>query len=499
MLAVTSGATPHFRVAILGTGFGGLGMAIRLKQTGEEHFVILERAPTLGGVWRDNTYPGAACDVPSHLYSFSFAPNPDWTHAYSAQPEIWLYLQACAKRFGLLPHCRFGHDVLACEWVEDAQHWALETSAGNFTADAVISGTGALSDPTFPELPGLKRFAGEVMHSARWNARYDFHGKRVAVVGTGASAIQLVPALQREAAQLLLFQRTPAWVMPRKDHLIPAWRRALYRWVPGLQRLSRLALYCTRELLAIGFLNPWLLAQVQKLAARHLRKAISDPALRAKLTPHYTLGCKRILVSDDYYPALNQPNVAVVTEALREVLPRAVVTADGREHPVDALVFATGFHVTDMPFAHLIRGRSGQTLAETWAGSPRAHLGTTFTGFPNLFLLQGPNTGLGHTSVLLMLESQFEHILAGLRFLSVHDLGTLEPTPEAQARFISDVDTKMAHTVWAQGGCQSWYLDSTGRNSAIWPDYTFAFMKRVEPFDPSEFTIQARRRRGARS
>ncbi len=486
---------PHFHVAIVGSGFGGLGMAIRLKQEGIEDFVILERAQDVGGVWRDNSYPGCACDVQSHLYSFSFAPNPGWTRSYSQQGEIHAYLRDCAEKFGLRPHLRFGHTLRNATWDDAQQRWLLETSEGDFTADVFICGVGALSEPAIPQLPGAERFEGKVMHSARWDHGYDLTGRKVAVIGTGASAIQFIPEIQPRVGQLFVYQRTPPWVMPRHDRAIRAPMRRLYQAVPLAQQLMRGLIYVLRELLVLGFMNPWILQRAQRIALRHLKRSVPDPVLRAKLTPNYTMGCKRVLVSDNYFTSLTHPNVEVITEAIQEVRPRSIVTADGREREVDTLIYGTGFQVTEMPIAHQVRGRGGRTLAEVWAGSPKAHLGTTVAGYPNLFVLMGPNTGLGHSSVVMMLESQFEHVLGALRYLEGRGLAAVEPTPEAQDVFVRQVDTDMSGTVWKQGGCASWYLDGTGRNSTLWPGFTFAFMRRVEHFEPSEYVSIARRTR----
>ncbi|HET9450611.1 MAG TPA: NAD(P)/FAD-dependent oxidoreductase [Aggregicoccus sp.] len=478
---------PHFRVAIVGSGFGGLGMAIRLEQAGEQDFVILERAGDVGGVWRDNTYPGCACDVQSHLYSFSFAPNPDWSRAYSGAAEIHAYLRDCAQRFGLQPHLRLGAEVREARWEEGAQRWRVETAGGTLTAQVLVSAAGALSDPAIPALPGLERFRGKVMHSARWDWSHELRGRQVAVVGTGASAIQFVPRIQPQVAKLVLLQRTAPWVLPHLDHAIPAFMRRLYRALPLAQKLVRGLIYAARELMALGFLHPRLMQRAQKLALRHLARSVPDPVLREKLTPHYTLGCKRVLLSNDYLPALTQPNVEVVTAGLRELREHSLVTADGREHPVDTLILGTGFQVTDPPIAHHVRGRDGRTLAQTWAGSMRAYAGTTVAGFPNFFMLPGPNTGLGHTSMVTMLESQFEHVLGALRYLEARGLAAVEPRADAQARYVSEVDARMRHTVWAQGGCHSWYLDATGRNSTLWPGFTFSFRRRVASFEPSDY------------
>jgi cation diffusion facilitator CzcD-associated flavoprotein CzcO len=478
---------PHLRVAIVGGGFGGLGAAIRLKRDGIEDFLVFERADDLGGTWRDNSYPGCACDVPSHLYSFSFAPNPGWSRSFSGQPEIWAYLRRCAERFGVLPHVRFGHEVRAATWDDSAGHWLVETAGGAWTADALISAAGPLSEPAVPDLPGLDTFAGTAFHSARWDHGHDLAGRQVAVIGTGASAIQFVPRIQPEVARLRLFQRTAPWIIPRGDRAFTAAERALFRTVPAAQKVARAAVFATQEFSAIGFLHPRLLRQAQRVAVRHLRRSVPDPRLRATLTPDYTMGCKRVLRSDDYLPALTRPNVDVVTSGIREVRPQGIVTADGVEHPADTIIFGTGFHATDAPIAERIRGRGGRTLAEVWQGSPRAYLGTSVSGFPNLFLLLGPNTGLGHTSVVYIMESQLPYVLGALR----HG-GIVEPRPEVQRAFVDEVDRRMRGTVWAVGGCTSWYIDRTGRNSTIWPGFASAFRRRLRRFDPSRHLIAVR-------
>ena len=478
------------RVAIIGSGFGGVGTAIRLKQQGMDDFVVLERAGDLGGTWRDNTYPGCACDVQSHLYSFSFAPHPGWSRAFSPQPEIWEYLRRVAREHGVLPHVRFGHEVLSAAWDDGAKGWRIETAQGPVTASVLVMAQGALSDPLVPDLPGLASFEGPAFHSSRWDHGCDLAGKRVAVVGTGASAIQFVPAIQPTVGRLHLFQRTPPWIIPRHDRALTRAERGLFRRVPPAQKAVRGAIWLLREASLYGFRHPRAMRLVERLALRHLRRGVPDPALRAKLTPRFTLGCKRVLLSNDYYPALTRPNVEVVTERIAEVRPSSIVTADGVEREVDAIVFGTGFRPTDPPLAHHVRGRDGRTLTEVWEGSPKAHVGTTVAGFPNLFLLMGPNTGLGHTSVIYMLEAQIEHLLGALAHMRRHRLAALEPRPEVQAAYVATVDARMEGTVWTSGGCASWYLDATGRNSTLWPDSTWRFRRRVARFDPREYAFE---------
>ena len=482
----------HARVAVIGSGFGGIGTAIRLMQEGIDDFVLLERAEAVGGTWRDNTYPGCECDVQSHLYSFSFAPNPEWTRSFSPQPEIQAYLERCAEEFGVLPHVRFGHEVRGAAWDAEASLWRIDTSRCAFTAQVLVMASGALSDPLIPELPGLGTFRGRAFHSARWDHTFDLSGRRVAVVGTGASAIQFVPAIQPIVEKLYLFQRTPPWIIPRQQRVLGPRKHRLYRRFPALQRAVRGAIYLSREAFVLGFRRPGVMRLAETVARRHLEKSIADPALRAKLTPSWRIGCKRILLSNDYLPALAKPNVEVVTEGIAEVRPHSVVSADGVEREVDAIVFGTGFVPTDPPLAPHIRGRGGRSLAEAWAGSPKAHLGTTVAGFPNFFMLMGPNTGTGHTSVVYIIEAQIEHLLAALRHLRSTGAAALEPREEAQEAFVAAIDRRMEGTVWTSGGCRSWYLDGTGRNSALWPDFTWRFRRRVARLDPAEYVTTGR-------
>jgi len=483
------------RVVVVGSGFAGLGMAIRLKEAGVDDFVVLERAGDLGGTWRDNSYPGCACDVPSHLYSFSFALNPQWSRSFSPQAEIWSYLRRCAERAGILSHLRFEHDVTAMRWNQDEVAWDLDTSAGPYRAEIVVSAVGALSEPRIPEVPGLERFEGATFHSAAWDHAYDLKGKRVAVVGTGASSIQFVPQIQPDVERLVLFQRTAPWVLPRRDRDFGARERFLYRHVPALQRLARAGLYWGRELYVLGFTrNQRMMRMAQWAALRHLRRQVPDPELRAKLTPHYAMGCKRILLANDYYPALTQPNVEVRASGVAEVRPNSVVAADGTEHEVDAIIFGTGFHVTDFPAAQYIHGRQGVSLQGAWADGMEGYLGTTVAGFPNLFFLVGPNTGLGHTSMVYMIESQVAYVLDALRHMEAAEVAEVEVHPEVQARFNDELRARLDDTVWNTGGCHSWYLDRHGRNTTLWPGFTFEFRRRTRRFDPARYSLVRRGR-----
>ena len=478
------------RVAILGAGFSGLGIAIRLKQRGQNDFVVIERAADVGGTWRDNTYPGCACDIPSHLYSFSFALNPHWSRMYSPQGEIWDYLRRCAERYGVLPHIRWNNELLDASWNEEGQCWHITTTQGRFTANIFILGNGPLSEPSLPSIPGIESFEGVTFHSSRWKHDYDLTGKRVAVIGTGASAIQFIPHIQPYVSHLFLFQRTPPWILPRLDHPIPSWQRTMFRILPITQRLARARIYWRQELIALGFIQrPALLENGMKIARRHLFRQVSDPALRAKLTPQYMLGCKRILLSDDFYPAITQSNVEVITDRIREVRANSIVTEDGLEREIDTLICGTGFHVTDAHLPHCVHGRGGQSLAENWQEGSRAYLGTTVSRFPNLFLLIGPNTGLGHNSMVYMIESQITYILDCLRKMERRHLRAVEVRPEIQEAFNTEMQQRMQSTVWTTG-CSSWYLDASGHNTTLWPGFTFEFRRRTRHFDLQRYDFR---------
>ncbi len=487
-------STPHHRVAIVGTGFAGLGAAIALQRAGIDH-IVLERADDVGGTWRDNRYPGCRCDVPSHLYSFSFAPNPNWSETYSPQPEIFAYLRETAERYGVADRTRFGSEVLAASWDAAEQRWQLDTAAGPMTADHLILGNGPLSEPAFPDLPGLDTFEGQAFHSAQWPNEPDLSGRRVAVIGTGASAIQFVPQIQPDVAHLTLFQRTPPWVLPHRNRKITAAEKALYRHVPATQRFVRGLVYWTRELFVTGMLRKAKsIDGMEKMARKHLADQVADPHLREMLTPDYRPGCKRLLPSSDYYPALSQSNVDVVTEKIIEVRPNGVVTADGVVHEVDTIIYGTGFRVTDNPVAERVRNAQGVTLAQHWAETGmQAYLGTTVPGFPNFFMLAGPNTGIGHTSLVVMIEAQVTYIVDGLRQMDEAGAGAVEVRPSVLAEYTADIQQKASKTVWNTGGCASWYLDDHGRNTVLWPDHTYKFTKRTRRFDARSYEFTARK------
>lgn len=470
---------------IIGAGFSGLGAAIRLRQAGYTDLVILERADDVGGTWRDNTYPGCRCDVQSNLYSYSFAPKPDWSESFPSQPELWDYLRRVTSRYGLRHYLRFGQEVTDARWDEAAGRWQVTTTRGRFAARYLIAAVGSLVEPSLPDIAGIGTFQGTIMHSARWDHSWQAAGRRVAVVGTGASAIQIVPSIQPDVEHLTVFQRTAPFVMPHTNHPVKPQVKALYRVVPAAQRASRTAVYLMREFLALGFVRyPKILKRAEVAWRRHMEGVIADPELRVALTPSYNLGCKRVLPSNDYYPAIARDNVSLVTEKIIEFRPDGMVTADGAEHAVDTVILATGFHVTDNPTFGRVTGRSGQTLADAFGTT---YLGTVVPGFPNYFQLTGANTGLGHSSMLLMIESQLNFIADGIAKAEAGG-GRFEVRPEVAAAYNAELQRKLPATVWGSG-CSSWYLDSEGRNLTLWPGFTFDFRRRTREFRLSDFTI----------
>ncbi|WP_433252784.1 flavin-containing monooxygenase [Streptosporangium sp. CA-135522] len=475
-------------ITIIGSGFAGLGMAIKLKEAGYHDFVILEKAADLGGTWRDNTYPGCACDVPSPMYSFSFELNPGWSRMFSPQAEIWDYMRACVAKYGLAAHFRFGKEVVGLEYDDDANRWQVSTGDGEtFTTNAVISGIGALHVPSLPEIPGRESFRGPSFHSAGWDHSVDLTGKRVAVIGTGASAVQFVPQIAGQVSRLHLFQRTPPWIQPKPDFPISSRiRKALA--LPGAARALRNSIYWVLETRALGFtVDPRLMKAHETMASRHLARQVPDPVLRAKLTPDYTIGCKRILISNDYYPALTRDNVEVVTDGVAEIRENSIVDSTGREIEVDVIVYGTGFKVTDALNEQRIVGRNGRKIQEAWQDGIEAYYGITTAGFPNLFFLLGPNTGLGHNSVVFMIESQVRYVVDCLRLLSKTKARALDVRPEVQREFNDRLQNRLHDLVWNEGGCKSWYLDERGVNRTVWPGFTFEYWARTRKVRPEAY------------
>ncbi len=480
-------------IAIVGAGFSGIGTAIRLRRAGITSFTVFDKSDRVGGTWRDNTYPGSGCDVPSHLYSYSFERRSDWSRHFPKQPEILDYLEDCVDRNHLRPHLRLGMELAAATWDDHTARWTLRFADGSeHTAHAVVFGLGQLNRPRYPDIPGHEAFRGEAFHSARWNHDHDLTGRRVAVVGNGASAIQFAPHVVRQAAHVTQFQRSANWIGPKPDGPFTARQQWLLRHVPGIELGVRARIYATFETRFLALRQGSRLGELgRKGLLRYLETQVSDPDLRAKLTPDYPVGCKRILISNDYLRALTKDNVDVVTEAITTIDEHGLVTADGTHHEVDTIIYATGFESTGFLEPVEIRGRGGRSLHEEWAGGADAYLGTTVHGYPNLFVLYGPNTNLGHNSIIYMVESQLNHVLGVLSWLRRDGVDWAEPTAAAQAAYNADLDRALDKTVWA-AGCDSWYKTASGRITNNWPDHTFRFRTATRHPDYAAYTLGAR-------
>jgi cation diffusion facilitator CzcD-associated flavoprotein CzcO len=475
----------HVSILIVGSGFAGLGAAIRLVKDGRDDFLVVERAAEVGGTWRDNTYPGAACDVPSHLYSYSFELNPRWSRSFSPQPEIQQYLRDVATKYGVLDKHLFDTEVTRAQWDATTNRWLVDTTNGLFSADVLVGAVGALCEPALPDIKGIETFRGQLFHSARWNHDADLRGKRVALIGTGASAIQIGPAIVDDVAHLDVYQRTAPWVMPRHDRGYPKLESLAYQYVPFLQRLAREAIYWGREAYVLGFaFEPRILQAAQRIAERNIGKAIKDPALRAAVTPDWQIGCKRILISNDWYPMLAREHVDLVTDGIAEIRPNAIVTRDGTVREVDAIVVATGFHVTDSPTFERIYGTDGRSLADVWdEQGQQAYKGAAVAGFPNMLFVIGPNTGLGHSSMIYMIESHINYLSSALKAMRREGIATFEVRPDVQRDYNAKLQRRMQRTIWKTGGCASWYLDKHGNNTTLWPSFTFVFRQLTRSFD----------------
>jgi cation diffusion facilitator CzcD-associated flavoprotein CzcO len=484
-------APEQVEVAVVGTGFSGLGSAIALGRQGIASFVLLEKADRVGGTWRDNSYPGAACDIPSHLYSFSFEPNAQWSRAFSPQEEILRYLERCAAKYGLDGRIRFGFDVDEARFDEATGTWLVRAKDGRAVrARSLILGNGALHLPSYPAIDGREAFAGKSFHSARWDHGYDLAGKTVAVVGTGASAIQFVPRIAPSVKKLYLFQRTPPWIVEKPDRAFSAFEKLSWSRVPLLQRLYRAGIYLRHEWRAVGFVfEPRVLDFASKLARRHLEKSVDDPALRAMLTPNYRMGCKRILISNDYYPAVQRANVEIVTAPIDRIGPSGVHTDDGAVREVDAIIYGTGFSATRYLSSIRVVGAGGRELNDAWGERPRAFLGITVAGFPNLYLLMGPNTVLGHNSMIFMLEAQARYAVQGVKMVRERNLRSLEVRADVEEDFQHELRRKLGGTVWATG-CKSWYLAEDGSNPVLWPGFTFDYWWRTRRLDPAHYAAR---------
>ncbi|GAB3589775.1 NAD(P)/FAD-dependent oxidoreductase [Angustibacter peucedani] len=477
---------------VVGTGFGGLAAAIELARQGVRDVVLLEKADDLGGTWRDNRYPGCACDVPSHLYSFSFAPSARWSRAFAQQPEIWDYLRRVADEFGVAQRIRYSEELVDATY--DDGTWSLATARGTrLRARSLVLATGALSEPSIPDVEGLDSFSGTVFHTAQWpdDDAAAIDGRQVVVMGTGASAVQAVPQLAPRAEHLTVLQRTPSWIIPKGDREIGRREQDWLERVPLLNRLVRAGVYWRNESRVLAFTSkPGMMKALEAFSRWHVRRQVTDPATRKALTPTYRMGCKRILISNDYLPTFNRPDVTLVTDPVVRVEPDAVVTADGRRHRADTIVMSTGFKVTD-PYERLtVRGLGGRTLREAWAEGMKAHLGVTVAGFPNLFFVVGPNSGLGHNSMVFMIEAQSRYLAQCVALRDEAGARSVQVPQHVQDAFNAELEERSRHTVWASG-CRSWYLDKFGNNRTLWPSSTVDFWRRTRRVDPAHVALDA--------
>jgi cation diffusion facilitator CzcD-associated flavoprotein CzcO len=487
-----NGATRELSVGIVGGGFGGVGMGIRLRQAGFENFTIFERGETVGGVWRANTYPGAACDVPSHLYSYSFAPGSQWTRRYAPQAEILAYLEQTADRFGVTPHLRFETEVTGAEFDAQTGRWTLETDSGERQSfDLIVTACGQLTRPSIPALPGIEEFEGPSFHSAEWDHDVELAGRNVAVVGTGASAIQFIPEITPLAGRTTIYQRSAPWILAKSDRVYGDWERRLFERFPLRVAAARAGMFAAFELLAHGLTDrPRLLGLVRNMANREREKALGDrPDLLAKATPDYEIGCKRVLITDDWYPTLGRDDVDLVAEGVTRVTPTGVVAADGVERPADVIIYGTGFQTHNFVAPMAIHGLGGRELNEVWAGRAEAFLGTTVSGFPNMFVLYGPNTNHGSGSVPYTLECQFNYVLDAIERLRDGGFRWIELRPEAQAEWRAEMAARSAETVWMAGGCHNWYLNEAGENTNNWPGAWLEFHRRTRRINPGDYRV----------
>lgn len=482
-----------FDIAIIGTGFAGIGMAARLKQSGRENFVILERASDIGGTWRDNTYPGVACDIPSPLYSFSFRLNAEWSGLFSPGAEIHAYMKSVASEEGLIPYIRFNAAVEHAVWDAETTCWRISTAQGEIQAKYLITGTGHLADESLPNIPGLAGFTGQVFHSARWRNEAVLEGKRIGIVGSGASAIQLVPEVAKIAGHMTVFQRSAPYIIPRPNHIFTEAEKRLFRRDKTEMRKLRENIFW---LLENNFIYrrgvPRYLGEHKQQALSHLAQQISDQELRAKLTPDYEIGCKRVLLSNNYYPTFLRDNVTLEDTALESIEGGTVTSASGTSVELDVLIFCTGFEAATPPYATLVHDSSGRSLADHWQSGMEANASTTVNGFPNLFIINGPNTGLAHNSLIYIIESQIEYILEALKWVEETNHGPLEPLATEQAHYSDSIQDSAAGTVWLSSGCKSWYQDPRSRKlTLIWPSFAHDFRHRNGHFNPKNYLNDA--------
>lgn len=477
-----------YTTIIIGAGFSGIGMGIQLKRIGIDNFLIMDSEDGPGGTWKVNNYPGAACDVQSHLYSFSFEPNPNWSKMFGLQEEILKYQEHCCEKFDLYPHCKFNTFVKEAIFNEDTYTWVLTTQKGEqFEAQFLVSASGGLSNPSYPNIQGLENFQGATFHSAKWNHQVDLKGKRVAIIGSGASAIQIVPSIVDEVAHLDYYQRTPSWVLPKPDRYISSTEQYVFEKLPFTQTLYRSAIYASLESRAVGFvISPKLMTVAKQLGIRHIHKYIKDEKLREKMTPKYEMGCKRILMSNDYYQAVARDYVDVISDGIVSVDEHGIQTNDGKYRPVDVIIFCTGFHASENILQYEVYGKDGQGLNQSWSDGPAAYLGTTVPDFPNLFILMGPNTGLGHNSMIYMIESQINYIIESMKYIKRKKVHAIEVRKDVYDRYNEAIQKRLQNTIW-KSGCQSWYLTKSGKNTTLWPGFTFEFRARTKFFNPGDY------------
>ncbi|ENX63750.1 MULTISPECIES: flavin-containing monooxygenase [Acinetobacter] len=477
-----------FHVVIIGAGFAGIGAAIKLQQAGFTDFVVLEKADEIGGVWRANTYPGCACDVPSALYSYSFAPNPQWSRVFAQQQEIKSYIQHVAQQFDVQKYVRFGYEMLESAWDDQAKHWVVKTNHGLIHARFAIMAGGPMHQPVLPRIKGLETFKGAQFHSAEWNHDVDLNGKKVAVVGAGASAIQFVPEIQAQVEKLTLLQRTPQWVLPKMDQSLPKLAQALFKVLPVTQRLTRYGVYGVFESLNSSMHHPKLVSQIERLAKLNIRLGVKDPALREKLLPDFTIGCKRVLQSNQWYPALAKSNVEVLRCGVEEVHGNTLIASDGSQHEVDAIIFGTGFEVSNPPIAKQIRNKHGKSMDEVWQGSAQGYLGTVVESCPNAFVMFGPNIAVS-SSALIIIEAQLAYILDMLKKVQAQQIETVEIRAEVLQQYNDEIQAALTNTVWNTGGCSSYFIDRNGRNSTLWPWTTFEMRARLAQCDLNDYVL----------
>jgi len=472
------------QVAIIGAGFGGLGLAYYLKQAGIEDFMILEKAQEVGGTWRENTYPGSGCDIPSHFYSYSFEPHYPWAYRYGKQNEILDYQRHVTRKYGIGRHIRFGCEVGGAEFDEASGLWTVQLPGGErLQARHLISAVGQLHRPAYPKIPGLERFKGKAFHSANWDHGYDLSGKRVAIIGTGASAVQFVPAIAPLVKEMKVYQRTPGWFVPKFEKAFGPFTRWLLNSLPFIHDLDRLRIFFICEALAYAYNgHKWMEKLVTLLAKTHLWLQVRDPVLRKKLTPDFPVGCKRILLSNDWLPTMARPNVEVVSDAIREVTESGVVTADGQLREVDALIYGTGFAATDFLTPMQVRGLGGQDLRAGWQLGAEAYLGMTVSGFPNFYMLYGPNTNVGSGSIIFMLEQQQRYVVQMIQAQQARGSRYADLRREAQAAYAGEMQTRSAQTTYS-GNCQSWYKTAEGRNTNNWVGSMLEFRRRLRQPD----------------